>query len=248
MHLLKDREIIVKSRIGMTVAAAALLSVGALKAIAGESQFQAPATDRARETRPLLTRAALALNAGGVPLRAGERVSNLWLFPTADEDTVFAQYTVSGAQTLPKIAASQGHLELIKLSGDRIVEQRDLTHAANDGAAYVKQPGGRLDETALIGTGHAMGTPETSITTHGSPASPHWTASIGNGHTSSDSHASADAVQHSEVSAKEGTSQAPSAHWTSKIGTGHAVDSSASPRYEAGRVTASVAPSELNAY
>jgi hypothetical protein len=237
----------VKSRIGIVVAATALLSVGALKASAGEPQFQAPATDRAQATRPLLTRAALALNAG-VPLSAGERVSNLWLFPTADEDTVFVQYTVSGGQTLPKIAASQGHLELIKLSADRIVEQRDLTHAVNDGAAYAKRPGGRLDETALIGTGHAMGTPETAVTTHGSPASPHWTASIGNGHTSSDSHASAEAVQQSEVSAKEETSQAPSAHWTSKIGTGHAVDSSASPRYEAGRVTASVAPSELNAY
>jgi hypothetical protein len=237
----------VKSRIGITVAAAALLSVGALKAIAGEAQFQAPATDRARETQTLLTQAAVALNAG-VPLAAGEYVSNMWLFPTADEDTVFAQYTVSGAQTLPKIAASQGHLELIKLSGDRIVEQRDLTHAANDGAAYAKQPGGRLDETALIGTGHAMGTPESSVTTHGSPASPHWTASIGTGHTSSDSHASADAVQHSEVSAKEGTSQAPSAHWTSKIGTGHAVDSSASVQDQAGRVTASLVPQELNSY
>ena len=230
-----------KSRIGITVAAAALLSVGALKAIAGESQFQAPATDRARETQTLLTQAAVALNAG-VPLAAGEYVSNMWLFPTADADTVFAQYRVSSEQTPSKRAASQGHLELIKLSGDRIVEQRDLTRTADDSASYAKQPAGKLDETAFIGTGHAMGTPVTSAATHGSPASPHWSASIGNGHTSSD------AVQRSEVSVIQRTAAAPSAHWTSKIGTGHAVDSSASVQDQAGRVTASLVPQELNSY
>ena len=57
MHFLTDREIIVKSRIGIVVAAA-LLSVGALEAVAGEPQFQAPSTERARETQPLLTRTA----------------------------------------------------------------------------------------------------------------------------------------------------------------------------------------------
>jgi hypothetical protein len=98
------------------------------------------------------------------------------------------------------------------------------------------------DETAFIGTGHAMGAPVTSATTHGSPASPHWTASIGNGHTSSDT------AQRSEVSVNERTAEAPSAHWTSKIGTGHAVDSNTSVQDEAGRVTASLAPRELNSY
>jgi hypothetical protein len=233
-----DREIIVKSRIGIVVAATALLSVGALKAIAGEPQFQAPATDRARETRTLLTRTAVALNVG-VPLAAGEHISNLWLFPTGDADTVFAQYIVGSGQTSSKRAASQGHLELIKLSGDRIVEQQDLAHTAADTTSYAKHPGGGLDATAFIGTGHATGTPVTTAT-HGSPASPHWSASIGNGHTSSE------AAQRSEVSVIQRTATAPNAHWTSKIGTGHAVDSSASVQEEAGRVTASLAPRELN--
>jgi hypothetical protein len=241
MHFRMNREIIVKSRIGIVVAAATLLSVGALRANAGEPQFQAPSTDRARETQPLLTQAAVALNAG-VPLAAGEHVSNLWLFPTSDADTVFAQYTVSNGRTPSKHAASQGHLELIKLSGDRIVEESDLTHTAGDSASDAKQPGGGLDETAFIGTGHAAGMLVTSATTHGSPASPHWSASIGNGHTSSDT------AQRSEVPVNERTAAAPSAHWTSKIGTGHAADSSTSAQDEAGRVTAGLAPRELNTY
>jgi hypothetical protein len=231
----------VKSRIGMVVAAAALLSVGSLEAIAGEPQFQAPATDRARETQTLLTQAAVALNAG-VPLAAGEHISNLWLFPTADADTVFAQYGVTNGRTRSKSAASQGHLELIKLSGDRIVEERDLTRTAADSSSYAKQPRAGLDVTAFIGTGHATGTPVTSAATHGSPASPHWSASIGNGHTSSD------AVQRPEVVVNARTAAAPSAHWTSKIGTGHAVDSGTSVQNEAGRVTASLVPQELNSY
>jgi hypothetical protein len=231
----------VKSRIGMVVAAAVLLSVGSLEALAGEPQFQAPATNRARETQTLLTQAAVALNAG-VPLAAGEHISKLWLFPTSDADTVFAQYRVSNGQTRSKRAASQGHLELIKLSGARIVEQHDLTRTADDSASYAKQPGGKLDETAFIGTGHATGTPVTSAATHGSPASPHWSALIGNGHTSSDS------VQLPEVVVNARTVAAPSAHWTSKIGTGHAVDSSASVQDQAGRVTASLVPGELSSY
>ena len=238
MHLIVNREIIVKSRIGIVVAAATLLSVGALRANAGEPQFQAPSTDRARETQPLLTQAAVALNAG-VPLAAGEHISNLWLFPTSDADTVFAQYVVGG-QTPSKGVTSQGHLELIKLSGDRIVEQHDLTRTSGDSASYAKRSGGKLDETAFIGTGHATGTPVTSATTHGSPASPHWSASIGNGHTSSD------AIQLPEVVVNARTAAAPSAHWTSKIGTGHAADSSAQDG--TARVTASLVPRELSSY
>jgi hypothetical protein len=239
MHFWTDREIIVKSRIGIVVAAA-LLSVGALEAVAGEPQFQAPSTERAREAQPLLTRTALALNAGA-PLASGEHISKLWLFPTADADTVFAQYVVSG-QTPSKGATSQGHLELIKLSGDRIVEQHDLTRTADDSASYAKRSAGKLDETAFIGTGHATGTPVTSVTSHGSPASPHWSASIGNGHTSSD------AIQLPEVVVNARAAAAPSAHWTSKIGTGHAADSSASAQDGAARVTASLVPRELSSY
>jgi hypothetical protein len=211
--------IIVKSKIVDVVVAAALLGLGAAGAMAREPQFRAPDTDRARETQVVLAEAAQALNAQ-VLLTAGAHISNLWLFPTADEDMVFAQYVVSKERISSQLTGSQQHLELLKVSGNRIVEQLDLTHAATDSASLANQTGAGLDGTALIGTGHAMNNTVTSVTAHGSPASPHWSASIGTGHVSGDS------VQPSAVPTNAWTLDAALPHWTSKIGTGHAADSS----------------------
>lgn len=69
-------------------AAAILLLAGAGPGIAAELPFNAPSTVRARESAALLHRAAHALYdlSGG-----GTRISDLWLFPTADANTVFAE-------------------------------------------------------------------------------------------------------------------------------------------------------------
>jgi hypothetical protein len=87
--------------------------------------------------------------------------------------------------------------------------------AQNDGA-----PRAGLDRTAFIGTGHAATSAPSSGASVGSPASPHWSASIGTGHVSGES------VQGSQTVAHDLALQAPVLHWTSKIGTGHAEDSS----------------------
>jgi hypothetical protein len=223
--------IIVKSRIVNVVAASTLLGFGAVGAMAGEPQFRAPDTDRARQTQVVLAEAAQALNAQ-VPLTVGEHISNLWLFPTAEEEMVFAQYVVSNGRASSQLKGSQQHLELLKVSGNRIVEQLDLTHAVTDSASLAKQTGAGLDRTALIGTGHAMIKTETSATTRGLPASPHWSASIGTGHVSGDS------VQPAAASTSAWTLEAPLPDWTSKIGTGHAADSSTSVSGGGVRLTA----------
>jgi hypothetical protein len=92
--------------------------------------------------------------------------------------------------------------------------------------------GARQDRSALIGTGHAATNADVPATTRGSPALPHWSASIGTGHVSGDS------AQRSQVSTHEWTLAAPVLHWTSKIGTGHAADSSAKLADEGVRLTA----------
>jgi len=215
-----------RSRIAIDAAATALLFLGTVGANAGEAQFQAPSTDRARETQAVLARAAEALNAGA-SLAAGEHISGLWLFPTPDDDTVFAQYVVSGGQASSKVGGSQKHLELLTVSDGRIVGLLDLTRAGNDGASHTA-----LDRTAFVGTGHAVTSSENSGATRGVPASAHWSAAIGTGHVSGDS------VKGSEASAHQLTLAAPLPHWTSRIGTGHAAQSSTSVQDGAVRLTA----------
>jgi len=201
-----------------TVAASIPLILGAAGAFAGDSQFQIPTTDRAQQTRPLLARAAHAVYAEGP--RTGEgKISNLWLFPTAEEDTVFAQYVVTTDPSTSKVAASDKHLELLRMRGDRIVEQRDLTRATDDSALSAQQVSVERDWSASIGNGHTTSTTQTLATSAGSPASPHWSASIGTGRVSDDS------GRHVQVATNVPGSLTARAHWTSKIGTAHAVDS-----------------------
>ena len=90
------------------------LIVCATAAFAGDSRFMAPATNRAQESRQLLTDAAHAVTA------AHRSASKLWIYPTAESDVVFAQYAVNAKQ----------HLEVLKLKGDQIVDRRDLIHVA----------------------------------------------------------------------------------------------------------------------
>jgi hypothetical protein len=106
------------------------------------------------------------------------------------------------------------------------------TVGANAGEAQFQAPGmdrarethgaphASLDRTAFIGTGHAVTNTGNSGATHGVPASPHWSASIGTGHVSGDSGGGSEALVH------EVTLAAPLPHWTSKIGTGHVAQSS----------------------
>jgi hypothetical protein len=134
-----------RNKIATITAVSVPLILSAAGALAGDLQFQTPTTDRAQQTQTLLGRAAHAVNAGAT--RAGEvHISNLWVFPTADENTVFAQYTVTTNRS--NAAASEEHLELLRMKGDRIVEQRDLTHATGSQTASAHW-------TSKIGTARA---------------------------------------------------------------------------------------------
>jgi hypothetical protein len=117
-----------RSKIAIAAAAvAAPLILTAAGAFTGGPQFQTPTTDRAQETRSLLVRAARAINAEA-PRTGKEHISNLWVYPTADDDMVFAQYVVTTNDGTA--ASSQPHLELLQIKGERIVRERDLTRAA----------------------------------------------------------------------------------------------------------------------
>lgn len=127
-----------RNNIAAFAASVPLLLIAA-GASAGDLQFQTPTTARAQEMQPLLNRAAHALQ-DKVGVTAGGGISNLWLFPTGDDHTVFAQYTVTGEKTSPQV-----HLEILQIKDDRIVAERDLTRSADDGALSAQQDG---DESA----------------------------------------------------------------------------------------------------
>jgi hypothetical protein len=223
-------------RAALVATAIPLLSIS-LPLTAGELPFNAPATERANESALLLHQTARALYdlPSGAALRSSssKHISNLWLFPTADADTVFARYnlTSDSEATSDAAASATEHLTVLTVRGNRVLESRDLTSANAESA--LNEPAG-LHWSAAIGTGHAASATATSTkvtsngateagatsSSHGVPASPHWTARIGTGTAASTT--TPDAKQPSS----SGTEPAVAAvHWTSRIGTGHASDS-----------------------
>ena len=72
-----------------------------------EYALEEPGTYLSMDASSLL--AACAAN------NAGSRVSNLWIFPTNDANTVFVQYDAQSTE-----AGSHGQLALVELKGDRI--------------------------------------------------------------------------------------------------------------------------------
>jgi hypothetical protein len=207
-----------RTKITLLAAASAPLILSAAGAFASEPAFQIPTTDRAELTLPLLSQAAQAIKAR-TPRTAEDRISNLWLFPTGDEHTVFAQYIVTTKKISSGAEVSEQHLEVLKMENDRIVEQRDLIHSAGGSTLSTEQSRGARDWSASIGNGHTTSTTQTAATSTGSPASPHWSALIGSGQVRDGS------TQSLQAASNVTGSQAPRAHWTSKIGTAHAVDS-----------------------
>jgi hypothetical protein len=214
------RFIMKTSRAGLAATAIPLL-LTSLPIAAGELPFNAPNTVRAQESAELLHQAARALGeqaattAGAAELPGSKasgaqkaRISNLWIFPTADTDTVFAQYDVGSTE---EGASATKHLTVLKVHDSRIVEQKELTNTK----AYAANANPHW--TASIGTGHAADSNVTAA--HGVPANADWTARIGTG-TAASSAAATGSKQ--AASAKSAVADA---HWTSRIGTGHAVDS-----------------------
>jgi hypothetical protein len=71
-----------------------------------------------------------------------------------------------------------------------------------------------------IGTGYAAH-PEATVVSHGVPAEPHWTASIGTGTAAS----STTVLQTQQPAPSNAHPVIAVAHWTSRIGRGDAADS-----------------------
>ena len=219
------------------VATAIPLVLTSLPLTAGELPFNAPATERANESALLLHQTARALYdlPSGAALRSssGQHISNLWLFPTADADTVFARYNLTSDDAA---ASATEHLTVLTVRGNQILESRELTSTTIESAS--NEPA-RLHWSAAIGTGHAASTTVTSpratsngatnanatSSSHGVPASPHWTAKIGTGTAA----ASNTTIPDTKQPSSSGTHPAvAAAHWTSRIGTGHASDTTSS--------------------
>jgi hypothetical protein len=227
-----------KNPLAAVVATAIPLLATSLPVSAGELPFNAPATERTTESALLLhqtARALYELPSGAVLQSAsGKHISNLWLFPTADADTVFVRYNLTSDDeaTSGTAASATEHLAVLTVRGNRILESRDLTSAHAESAS--NEPA-KLHWSAAIGTGHAasatIANPEltssgataasATSTSHGVLASPNWTARIGTGTAASTTTAS-DAKQPSP----SGNTQpaVAAAHWTSRIGTGHSSD------------------------
>jgi hypothetical protein len=115
-------EPVMKSHLAAPLAATLLL-VSSAPLLAGEPPFNAPRTHLAQESGQLLHRAAHALY-GSTP--NASRISDLWLFPTADTNTVFAEYTLRSKGDAPT-----KHLVVLTLQGDRILRIRELTGATD---------------------------------------------------------------------------------------------------------------------
>lgn len=188
------------------------LLLTSLPLAAGELPFNAPTTARAQESAQLLHDAARAL--GDLPTARDQHIANLWIFPTANADTVVAQYDLVSNQEGP---ASASHLTVLTLRDNRIVERTELPDSRRDErSATTATP----HWSALIGTGHAAST-EATTSSHGVPATPDWTARIGTGAAASS------VVETQQQPSSNKQSAVADAHWTSKIGTGHAAESNA---------------------
>jgi hypothetical protein len=71
--------------------------------------------------------AALSANRSGnaKQTRSGAHISNLWIFPTSDSNTVFIHYTIDSGVRSPAEFPDSEHLALLEMRGDRIVKIRN---------------------------------------------------------------------------------------------------------------------------
>jgi hypothetical protein len=100
---------------------ALLAGMSASSAFAAEQvTVNTPAISQSTTHSDLITRSSNAVH-DYVLAHAGSdaRLSNLWVFPTADANTVFVRYSLDGS--------SAEHLLVVEMDGTRIAQLRDLT-------------------------------------------------------------------------------------------------------------------------
>ncbi len=123
-----------KSHLAALAAALSLLS-GSPSLIAGELPFNAPATPSAKASMDLLHRAARALYdfyPNSTQETSEGPLADLWLFPTDDAGTVFAEYTLRIDE---QGASPTRHLALLTLQSNGLFSVRELTDVVGEPTA-----------------------------------------------------------------------------------------------------------------
>jgi hypothetical protein len=82
-----------------------------------------PATELAERSADVIDRAVRAL----VALEGESRISKLWVFPTAEPNTVFVHYRTTKDVDAHEPGPSAEHLVMLELDGTRIAKLQDLT-------------------------------------------------------------------------------------------------------------------------
>ena len=102
------------------LAAAVAFTLSASAAFAADVQVKVPSTPEAARAADLIARAEHAL----LTTASRERIQTLWIFPTAEAETVFVHYTtlVAGEQ-----GATSEHLAFVEMRGARIAKVTDFT-------------------------------------------------------------------------------------------------------------------------
>ena len=106
----------------------AACSTGNEEAIARILTIDAVVEYALEEPGTYLTVEAAALSANrsvnAQPTGTGAHISNLWIFPTPDSNTVFVHYTI-GSDVRSSAEPDSEHLALLEMRGDRIVKIRN---------------------------------------------------------------------------------------------------------------------------
>ena len=84
-----------------------------------------PATALAARSADVIDRAVRAL----VALEGESRISKLWVFPTAEPNTVFVHYRTTADVDAHEPGSTVEHLVMLELDGTRIAKLQDLTTA-----------------------------------------------------------------------------------------------------------------------
>jgi hypothetical protein len=113
------------NRLTSTVMTALLVGMSASSSFAAEQvSVNTPAISQSKTHSDLITRSSNAVHDYVLAhADAGARLSNLWVFPTADTNTVFVRYSLDGS--------SAEHLLVVEMDGTRIAQLRDLTTGVN---------------------------------------------------------------------------------------------------------------------
>jgi len=73
----------------------------------------------------------------------GAHISNLWIYPTSDSNTVFVHYTTRSDVRSPLKRPDSEHLALLEMQGDRIFKMRNLEASVVTRATASSRAGGQ---------------------------------------------------------------------------------------------------------